>query len=141
MAAEFGPETVDRGSQLLAMNWPQTRSDTNATGAAKLVDTSDDRVAATFKSPSVAPINPGAAVDPASGYLLAGPLGLAPSPPGGGDQVFQLSNVHVGLESAGSEAVNRKPVRVVLSMRLCPPMASNSWPEPRRSTHETRAVR
>ena len=43
----------------------------------------------------MAPINPGAALSPDGSFLLAGGTGLAPSPPGGNEAVYQVAGGQV----------------------------------------------
>jgi WD40 repeat protein len=81
------------GSRLLAVDWPQTGTDINAPGNAEVLNPASGQVIAAYNSPvpEVAPVNPGAALDPGGNFLFTGTLGLAPSPPGGTEATYQLS--------------------------------------------------
>jgi len=84
------------GSDLLAVDYPQAVDQFNGgEGAAEVLNASTGAVVARYASPptlGAAPINPGAALSPNGGYLFAGSLGLAPSPPGGTEAAYQISS-------------------------------------------------
>lgn len=82
------------GNRLLAVNFPQSGTDANAPAAAGVFDANTGAELATYTSPSPAsaPVNPGAALSPDGGFLLAGADGVAPAPPGGIEDVYQVAS-------------------------------------------------
>jgi hypothetical protein len=82
------------GDSLLAANFTQAGSDANAPAAAAVFNANTGAELATYTSPSpaAAPVNPGAALSPDGGFLLAGTDGLAPAPPGGTEDVYQVAS-------------------------------------------------
>jgi WD40 repeat protein len=96
------------GSRLLAVDFPQAGSGVNAPAAAAVFDASTGREVSAYSSPGprLAPIDPGAALSPDGSFLLAGALGLTPTPPGGTEDVYQLSSgeVMAGLDGVTSAA-------------------------------------
>jgi WD40 repeat protein len=82
------------GSRFLAVDYPQAGSGVNPSGSAEVLEASTGEEIAAYSSPGpiVTPVNPGAALSPNGSFLFAGTLGLAPSPPGGAEGVYQVSS-------------------------------------------------
>ena len=79
------------GTSFLAVDYPRVASGVQPPGTAEVLNAKTGRVIATYQSPgpTYPPINPGATLSPDGNFLLAGPLGLAPAPPGGIEAAYQ----------------------------------------------------
>jgi WD40 repeat protein len=107
-------EPASGGSRFLAVDYPQAGQwgsvapkgglsflgfylRSPGAGAGVVLDAARGRDIAAYTTPLItnAPVNPGAALSPNGSFLLAGALGLAPSPPGGVEAVYQVSSGEV----------------------------------------------
>ena len=95
------------GSRFLAVNYPQVGSGgANPPGDAEVLEASSGQVVASYQAvgqSNLTPINPGAALSPDGTFLLSGSLGLAPSPPGGYQDIYEIDN---GQRLGGLEDVS-----------------------------------
>ncbi len=82
------------GSKLLAVDFPQIAAgDSEPPATAAVLSAARGAPETVYTSPGLpgAAINPGAALSPDGGFILSGPVGLAPRPPGGIEAVYQLA--------------------------------------------------
>jgi WD40 repeat protein len=95
---------AEHGSDLLAVDWPQTGSGPNAAGAAAVLNADTGQVIATYLSPAPrqAPVVPGAALSADGNFMVAGALGLAPSAPAGIAAAYQVSTGQLMADVQGA---------------------------------------
>ena len=81
------------GSRLVAVDYPVFTATDLAPPVTATIFSAAGRLLHTWSSPAGAlALDPGAAFDPSGEDLLAGPLGLAPAPPGGSNAVYELAD-------------------------------------------------
>jgi WD40 repeat protein len=101
--------TTTPAGDLLAVDWPPI----GAHGpfppvSGEVLAGSTGRILATYTANQAQPsINPGAALSPDGGFILAGADGIAPTPPGGLDAAYQVSSgqTMTGLQAAVQPAL------------------------------------
>jgi len=84
------------GSAVVAVDSAQAGSGGNGPGSGAVLELATGRIIASYTSPGAAnppgaPINPGAGLSPDGSFLYTGSVDLAPTPPGGGVTVYQVS--------------------------------------------------